>query len=701
MRRVCLAAVVALGLCGSAIGAPVDPSFTYQGQLTSAGAAASGDVDLRFRLYDAMSGGAQIGTEQSWTVTLDSDGRFVVDLDFGPGAFAGDERWLEIDVAVAGSGSFTTLNPRQPMQPAPYALYALDGNPGPQGDQGPVGPEGPQGPVGPEGPQGDQGDEGPQGVQGVQGPIGPEGPEGPQGPQGVQGPIGMTGPAGTTSWLGLLDIPSDIADGDDNTTYSAGTALQLTGTQFSVQSSGIGPVQLAFNTSSLERVSANRIRAGGGPGTLNMPFSNSKLGIAASNEPTGTLQVFSGFDISATDTDGYLILGGTGAENMAFDTNELMVRNNGVASTLNLNFDGGDVILGGSSSTGQIGIGQASPTDRLHVSANAGESALRVQVDGVTRLRVNANGGISIGANNTSVPAGQAYVVGNLGIGESTPDERLHVFVADEVNDGILVQDDGGSQSFLAPRTFSANSNFTFDNTFDFTFNPDDFLVFADRLIDLNALSDINIDSENVARIDGTLEIELNSASVVDINAGTTLDIDATNRIDLLAGADVDIDGSFVTVEGTRFNGNAVSIGTTSTSFLLTVNGTAGKPGGGLWSVFSDRRLKNNIRPMRPVLDRLTDLEGFNFEYRDPDHFSYMPGEQHGWVAQQVREVFPEWIEQGEDGYLFVNPKGYESMVVQAIKELRSEKDREIETLRSENRDLRERLEKLENLLLD
>src|SRR6185369_17640147 len=40
-------------------------------------------------------------------------------------------------------------------------------------------------------------------------------------------------------------------------------------------------------------------------------------------------------------------------------------------------------------------------------------------------------------------------------------------------------------------------------------------------------------------------------------------------------------------------NGGNVGIGTTAPTDTLSVNGTASKPGGGTWAVFSDQRLKN------------------------------------------------------------------------------------------------------------
>jgi hypothetical protein len=100
---------------------PLGTAFTYQGWLTEAGQPVTGQCDLRFTLYDALSGGAQVGAiAQKPDVAID-EGRFTVQLDFGQTAFAGDARWLE--VAVDCGEGLTVLDPRQPLTPSPYALY--------------------------------------------------------------------------------------------------------------------------------------------------------------------------------------------------------------------------------------------------------------------------------------------------------------------------------------------------------------------------------------------------------------------------------------------------------------------------------------------------------------------------------------------------------------------------------------------------
>ena len=102
-------------------------AFTYQGRLTSGGAPVNGQCDFQFSLFDAASAGTQIGSTQPATNVSVMNGLFTVAIDFGGGAFNGAARWLEIGVRCpAGSGSYTTLSPRQTLTAAPYAL-ALPG----------------------------------------------------------------------------------------------------------------------------------------------------------------------------------------------------------------------------------------------------------------------------------------------------------------------------------------------------------------------------------------------------------------------------------------------------------------------------------------------------------------------------------------------------------------------------------------------
>jgi hypothetical protein len=110
----------------SQLQAALGTGFSYQGYLTDGGQPANGGFDFYFELFDASTDGTSI-----MTTTLDdvavANGLFTVMLDFGAGAFDGDERWLEISVRPESEvGAYTALTDRQQITPAPYALYAVE-----------------------------------------------------------------------------------------------------------------------------------------------------------------------------------------------------------------------------------------------------------------------------------------------------------------------------------------------------------------------------------------------------------------------------------------------------------------------------------------------------------------------------------------------------------------------------------------------
>ena len=107
----------------ASVQAALGTAFTYQGQLKREGALVTGSCDFQFSLWDAATGGTQIGTTQAKSNVPVSNGLFTVELDFGSGVFTGDARWLAIAVRCpAGGGSYTALSPRQALTATPYAL---------------------------------------------------------------------------------------------------------------------------------------------------------------------------------------------------------------------------------------------------------------------------------------------------------------------------------------------------------------------------------------------------------------------------------------------------------------------------------------------------------------------------------------------------------------------------------------------------
>jgi hypothetical protein len=127
--RSLVVALVALS-GGGALGQTPTTAFTYQGRLVSGGAPANGPHDLRFRLYDAATGGTQVGNPVCVDNVGVSDALFTVQIDFGRQFATTFPRFLEIDVradtglnCATGTG-FSTLSPRQQLTPAPMASQA-------------------------------------------------------------------------------------------------------------------------------------------------------------------------------------------------------------------------------------------------------------------------------------------------------------------------------------------------------------------------------------------------------------------------------------------------------------------------------------------------------------------------------------------------------------------------------------------------
>jgi trimeric autotransporter adhesin len=126
-----------------------------------------------------------------------------------------------------------------------------------------------------------------------------------------------------------------------------------------------------------------------------------------------------------------------------------------------------------------------------------------------------------------------------------------------------------------------------------------------------------------------------------------------------------------------------VGIGTTSPSHRLHVIGTAGLSTGTTWTNTSDRRLKDIHGDYNKGLNEIIQLQPVEFSYKK-DNLKKLPSDINivGFIAQDVEPLFPEAINTGEDGYLEFTMHSINVAMVNAIKQLKSEKDQEINKLK-------------------
>jgi hypothetical protein len=104
-------------------------SFAYQGRARHNGQLIHGVADFHFTLWNAPTGGKQVGDTLQPLLNVPVDrGLFSVTLDFGPDAFTGEARWLQLAIRYpAAGGSYVIVSPRQPLNPSPYSIHALTG----------------------------------------------------------------------------------------------------------------------------------------------------------------------------------------------------------------------------------------------------------------------------------------------------------------------------------------------------------------------------------------------------------------------------------------------------------------------------------------------------------------------------------------------------------------------------------------------
>ena len=60
---------------------------------------------------------------------------------------------------------------------------------------------------------------------------------------------------------------------------------------------------------------------------------------------------------------------------------------------------------------------------------------------------------------------------------------------------------------------------------------------------------------------------------------------------------------------------------------------------------------------------------------KEPEHQGNLTGPQMGLIADEVEEVFPEWISTDTEGYKQLTVRGFEALVIEALRTLKAEND--------------------------
>ncbi|MBL7727637.1 MAG: tail fiber domain-containing protein, partial [Dinghuibacter sp.] len=85
----------------------------------------------------------------------------------------------------------------------------------------------------------------------------------------------------------------------------------------------------------------------------------------------------------------------------------------------------------------------------------------------------------------------------------------------------------------------------------------------------------------------------------------------------------------------------------------------------------SDMRLKKNIQPLNNALSKISQLNGYTYNWKDNSNTD----EQIGLLAQEIQKTYPQLVKESDNGTLSVNYSGMIPVLLQAIKELKKENE--------------------------
>lgn len=145
-----------------------------------------------------------------------------------------------------------------------------------------------------------------------------------------------------------------------------------------------------------------------------------------------------------------------------------------------------------------------------------------------------------------------------------------------------------------------------------------------------------------------------------------------------------------------------VGIGTITPGYRLQVgnSGDGTQARANAWNTFSDARLKKDFTEINRPLEMVEKLTGYYYYWKE----GVDQNRQVGFSAQEIRDVMPEVVSEGEDGLLSVEYGKISPLLLEAIKALKNENDR----LKTENSELKAiseknevRITEIENMLRD
>jgi len=517
--------------------------------------------------------------------------------------------------------------------------------------------------------------------------------------------IGTTSPGNTlhvykNATIGVITSPT-VANAGFRV-QDSGANMYVDGNSFVIDTAGYltttGSNDFDIGTNSTSRI---KIKGGG------------NVGIGTTN-PTEKLVV----------QDGKVLAGHTNTRGYGFHdlSNYTYTANTG---RLSLVSNGTEAVSIDSSQN--VGIGTTSPQQKLDTpniiisgssiaASYRANATLMDNLGGVARFyslgpNTTTGGSYQFNSLSSNATAGAGAVMtilnsGNVGIGTTAPTNKLHIQGSQAT---VYSSTDSGGQASAGTTINNTNTSGNTNNFSQLLFTVGTNNNSVSRIVAIRSGSDasdlafVGKSTAGVAeymriKSGGNVGIGINNPSALlevrkgsisgqiakfsAINPHVVIESSTAGNavLHLKPNATSSKSGQFKVTAGNGYNfrwSNDAS-GTAETAYMDLDTSTTG--GGDLtvkgdviaYGSPSDKKYKENIKPIESALDKAMQLQGVTFDWKDSESILEIK-EDIGFIAQDVQEVLPELVRDNGKGNLSLRYQGITPILLEAIKELKAE----------------------------
>ena len=163
--------------------------------------------------------------------------------------------------------------------------------------------------------------------------------------------------------------------------------------------------------------------------------------------------------------------------------------------------------------------------------------------------------------------------------------------------------------------------------------------------------------------ISGSSQVNADSITNFDANV-----LEYNNSLGIVSGS------SQITLSSTTGGGTSANVQFGSLGIGMAASGTTGRIDATNDIVAyssSDRRFKDNIKPIENALDKVNQIGGYEFDWKEENKIEHgYEGHDLGVIAQEIEAIAPELVQTRENGYKAVKYDKLVSVLIQAVKEL-------------------------------